>query len=192
MAQLRYTKYAMVCGTAAITAGLVGLYLYRNKTKKDRSPLAKKDQESKTDIKGKSLKEELPSADCSSTQRSSLNAQSEKLEFSDEGQSQNEVVQKTIAEEAQDMFALMDNVNDSGFATNGNESETLPVDKVIEEQVTQAIKTSLESAIPDDGLPSEGETSLTLDWATATMQQDQQEAKSPVSPTTSVHSHPEG
>ncbi|XP_071790548.1 A-kinase anchor protein 1, mitochondrial-like [Asterias amurensis] len=192
MAQLRYTKYAMVCGTAAITAGLVGLYLYRNKTKKDRSPLAKKDQESKTDIKGESLKEELPSADCSSTQRSSLNAQSEKLEFSDEGQSQNEVVQKTIAEEAQDMFALMDNVNDSGFATNANETETLPVDKVIEEQVTQAIKTSLESAIPDNGLPSEGEISLTLDWATATMQQDQQEAKSPVSPTTSVHSHPEG
>ncbi len=189
MAQLRYTKYAMVCGTAAITAGLVGFYLYKTKTKKDRSTIAKKDQESKSDLKGKSIKEELPTADCSSSQNSSLNAQSEKFEFLDEGQSQAEVVQKSIAEEAQDMFALLDNVNDTA---NGNETVTLPVDEVIEEQVTQAIRTSLESAIPDNGLPSEGEVPLTLDWATATMQQDQQEGKTPVSPTTSVHSHPEG
>ena len=197
MAQLRYTKYAMVCGTAALTAGLVGVYLYKNRTaKKDKAQEAEREQESRYEKTEIGSEEENEGESLVADVQSDSKIVSD-VERSDAGDIQADVMQLSVAEEAQN------SASEDDIVPAGSPEETIPMDEIIEEPITQAAMISVESALPGSILPGaiegykngEGESSMTLDWAAATMQQvdDQtQNDKSLVSPTMSVHSHPEG
>ncbi|XP_038058869.1 A-kinase anchor protein 1, mitochondrial-like [Patiria miniata] len=209
MAQLRYTKYVAVCGTA-LTAGLVGVYLYKRRAaRKEEERRARREQESKAEkvVEDKASEREEPSK-IATTQNSDLQVTShsdsgigaEELvspteKSSDQDLSRTGDKQRSIGDEAQDMFAMMDTHEAAAPESSYKEELITPV----EESVMQSVQMSEESSLPPSStLPGDAQErcesgTLTLDWAAAMDQVDEvPKEESLVSPTTSLQSHPEG
>ncbi|XP_022096223.1 A-kinase anchor protein 1, mitochondrial-like [Acanthaster planci] len=212
MAQLRYTKYVAVCGTA-LTAGLVGLYLYKRRAaKKEEERRAKGEQESKAEENMDSNESKPESQSERDTARDidqqvtvpddsgidveevvMLREKSLDQEFPQTGDKQLAVV-----DEVQDMFEPLDTIESAPTESSCKEEVML-----VEEPVMQSAQMPVESLLPPSSSTLESsprgyseagsEGSLTLDWATAVDQVDEMhKEESLVSPTTSLQSHPEG